>query len=72
MHADALKPGQKVVVVDDLLATGGTAAATCGLVRQLGATVESILFLIELRGLGGREKLAPVPIGTLLTYDVSE
>lgn len=72
LHADALAPGQRAVVVDDLLATGGTAAATLGLVRQLGATVEATLFLIELRGLGGREKLAPVPVEALLSYEVQE
>jgi adenine phosphoribosyltransferase len=72
LHADALRPGQSVVIVDDLLATGGTAAATVGLVRQLGATVVSILFLIELTGLGGRSKLSPVPVEALLTYEVQE
>ena len=70
LHADSLRPGQRVVVVDDLLATGGTAAATVGLVRQLGASVEALLFLIELQGLGGRAKLVPVPVEALLTYDV--
>ena len=72
IHTDALRPGQRTVVVDDLLATGGTAAATVQLVRQLGATVEALLFVVELRGLGGREKLAPVPTEALLVYDVSE
>ena len=72
LHADALRPGQRTVVVDDLLATGGTASATVGLVRQLGATVEALLFVIELEGLGGREKLRPVPVETLLTYQVQE
>lgn len=71
IHADALRPGQRTVVVDDLLATGGTAAATVQLVRQLGATVEALLFVIELRGLGGREKLAPVRTEALLAYDLS-
>ena len=72
LHADALRSGQKVVVVDDLLATGGTAAATVGLVRQLGADVRAVLVLIELQGLGGRAKLSPVPVETLLTYVVDE
>jgi adenine phosphoribosyltransferase len=72
LHADALTPGQRTVIVDDLLATGGTASATAGLVGQLGARVEAMLFLIELNGLGGRAKLAPVPVEALLTYDVAE
>jgi adenine phosphoribosyltransferase len=72
LHADALRKGQRALVVDDLLATGGTAAATAGLIRQLGAEVQAHLFLIELKGLGGREKLAPVPVEALLSYEVSE
>lgn len=72
LHADALRPGQRTVVVDDLLATGGTAAATVGLVRQLGASVEALLFVVELTGLGGRQKLHPVPVETLLSYEVEE
>ena len=67
LHADALQPGWKTVVVDDLLATGGTALATVQLVRQLKAEVSAVLFLIELLGLGGREKLAPVPCHALLS-----
>ncbi len=69
LHADALKPGWKVVVVDDLLATGGTAGATVGLVEQLGARVSAALFAVELRGLGGRDKLAPTPVEALMTLD---
>ncbi len=72
LHADSLRPGQRTVVVDDLLATGGTAAATVGLVRQLGASVEALLFVIELEGLGGRQKLHPVPVEALLSYEVKE
>ena len=66
LHADAMMPGQRAVVVDDLLATGGTAAATIGLVKQLGASVEALLFVIELTGLGGREKLAPLPVHAVM------
>jgi len=72
IHADALRAGQRTVVVDDLLATGGTAAATVQLVRQLGASVEALLFVIELRGLGGRTALEPVPVEALLAFDVTE
>jgi adenine phosphoribosyltransferase len=66
LHADSLRRGQKAVVVDDLLATGGTAVATVRLVAQLGAEVSAALFLIELLGLQGREQLAPVPVHALL------
>src|SRR5262245_31920672 len=72
LHADALHQGQRVVVVDDLLATGGTASATARLVEQLGAVVEKFVFLIELRGLGGRQALASYGTEALLTYDVAE
>jgi len=71
LHADALRPGQRTVVVDDLLATGGTARATTRLIGQLGARVEALLFVIELRGLGGRERLAPHPVHALIDYAVS-
>ena len=66
LHADALQRGWKTVVVDDLLATGGTALATVRLVEQLHAQVSAALFLIELDGLGGRRKLEPVPSHALL------
>ena len=66
LHADGLRPKQRAVVVDDLLATGGTALATVRLVRQLEAEVIAALFLIELIGLNGREKLAPVPVHALM------
>ena len=69
LHADALRPGWQVVVVDDLLATGGTAGATVGLVEQLGARVSAALFAIELRGLGGRERLAPTRVESLMAFD---
>ena len=58
MHNDAIEPGQRVLIVDDLLATGGTARATVDLVKQLGGKVVGIAFLIELVELGGRAKLA--------------
>ena len=72
LHADALKRGWEVVVVDDLLATGGTAGATIALVEQLGARVSAALFAIELVGLGGRQKLAPARVEALLQFDVKE
>jgi len=69
VHADALRPAQRVVVVDDLLATGGTALASARLVEQLQARVERLLFLIELTGLGGRERLAGYSVESLLQYE---
>jgi adenine phosphoribosyltransferase len=68
MHRDAIRPGQRVLVVDDLLATGGTVEATVRLVEQLGGVVVATAFLIELEGLGGRERLGDTPIISLLTY----
>jgi adenine phosphoribosyltransferase len=68
IHADALQPGERVLIIDDVLATGGTAAATVELVERLGATVAGIAVLIELRGLGGRERLANYPVTSLLQY----
>ena len=69
LHRDSLGAGQKVIVVDDLLATGGTAAATGRLVRRCGAEVVGYLFLVELVGLKGREALADAPVLSLVTYD---
>ncbi|HNW59473.1 MAG TPA: adenine phosphoribosyltransferase [bacterium] len=66
MHIDALRPGQRVLVVDDLLATGGTAAAAISLARQLGAEIVGCSFLIELDFLKGREHLAPVRVESLI------
>jgi adenine phosphoribosyltransferase len=68
LHADAFGAGQRVLIVDDLLATGGTASATVGLVRALGATVVGVQFLIELVALKGRERLAGEHIGVVLSY----
>jgi adenine phosphoribosyltransferase len=68
MHVDALKPGAKVLVVDDLLATGGTACAAGELVRGQGAQVVAYVFVIELDFLEGRKRLAPSPIVSLLHY----
>lgn len=68
IHADALRPNERVLVVDDLLATGGTASATRSLVERLGGTVLGALFLIELEALGGRKRLADVRVDALLRY----
>jgi adenine phosphoribosyltransferase len=68
MHIDALKPGARVLLVDDLLATGGTAAAAASLVRKLGAQILEIGFLIELKFLNGRGKLNGVPVRSLISY----
>jgi adenine phosphoribosyltransferase len=68
MHQDAIKPGQRVLVVDDLLATGGTAKATVDLVRQLGGEVEGVAFLIELLELNGRQRLAGEKVSAVLQY----
>ena len=69
IHKDAVKPGQKVVLVDDLIATGGTMEASCKLGEQLGGEVVKILFLMELAGLKGREKLAKYDVASVITYD---
>jgi adenine phosphoribosyltransferase len=68
MHTDALSHGSRVLVVDDLLATGGTAEATVGLVRKLGADVVECAFIIELEFLGGAARLAPVSTYSLIRY----
>lgn len=70
LHRDAIEPGQRVLVVDDLLATGGTVLATIKLVEQLGGTVIGLAFLIELLYLNGRQNLVdPPPIVSLIQYD---
>ncbi|OGX68406.1 MAG: adenine phosphoribosyltransferase [Paenibacillus sp. RIFOXYA1_FULL_44_5] len=69
MHKDAIKPGQKVWIADDLLATGGTIATCVNLVRKLGGEVAGAAFLIELADLAGREKLNGIEIFSLVTYE---
>ena len=69
MHEDAISPGQRVLVVDDLLATGGTMAATLRLVEQSGGVVVGVAFLIELAFLHGRAKLKDYPVTSLIVYD---
>jgi len=69
IHQDALQRGDRVVIVDDLLATGGTAIAAAKLVELLGATVHSLAFLVELGALGGRERLAGYDIFSLIRYE---
>ena len=68
VHTDAVKPGSRVLIVDDLLATGGTMAAACDLIKKLGAEIAGIAFLIELAALKGREKLEGHSIYTVVSY----
>ena len=68
MHTDALKPGARVLLVDDLLATGGTAGAAASLVKKLGANILEVVFLIELKFLDGRRQLKDFPVRSLVTY----
>jgi adenine phosphoribosyltransferase len=68
MHADAVLAGQRVLVVDDVLATGGTMKACCELVEQLGGTLAGVAVLIELTGLNGRAKLPKVPVHSVIQY----
>ncbi|MDO5155865.1 MAG: adenine phosphoribosyltransferase [Eubacteriales bacterium] len=69
MHKDAIRPGDKVVIVDDLIATGGTIEAIISMVESLGGEVVKIQFLMELAGLNGREKLKGYDVDSLLIYD---
>jgi adenine phosphoribosyltransferase len=69
IHRDAIAPHDRVLIIDDVLATGGTAAATCRLVEGLGGEVAGLAFVIELAALGGREQLVGRPIETLVSYE---
>ena len=69
MHKDSIKPGQKVAIVDDLIATGGTIEAAIKLVEELGGEVVKVVFLMELAGLKGREKLAGYDVASVIKYD---
>ncbi len=69
IHRDAICPGQKVLMFDDLLATGGTVDASCRMVEELGGDIVSCLFLIELAFLNGRQKIARHPVQSLLVYE---
>jgi adenine phosphoribosyltransferase len=68
IHRDAVGPGERVLIVDDLLATGGTAEATVNLVRQLGGEIVGLDFLVELKGLRGRDKLAGHQVHSTILY----
>ena len=68
VHTDAIKPGDNVLIADDLLATGGTMAAACELIEMLGGNIVGLAFLIELADLAGREKLKKYNIHTVMTY----
>ena len=68
MHKDSIQPGQKVVLVDDLIATGGTIEAAAKLIEQLGGEVVKIVFLLELAGLEGRKRLSEYEVETVVTY----
>lgn len=68
IHADAIPPGSRVLIVDDLLATGGTARGAIELVEKLGGVVEGVLFLIELTFLNGRDQLGDAPVVSILEY----
>ena len=69
IHKDAIKPGQKVVIIDDLIATGGTVEAAAKLIEQLGGEVVKIVFLMELAGLEGRKKLEKYDVASVIRYE---
>lgn len=69
MHKDSIKPGQKVVIIDDLVATGGTVEAAARMIERLGGEVVKILFVMELAGLKGRERLAKYDVASVICYE---
>ena len=69
LHADSIQPGQKVILVDDLIATGGTIAASAELIERMGGEVTKIIFLMELAGLEGRKKLEKYDVASVITYE---
>ena len=68
LHADAIASGQRVLIIDDLLATGGTAAASCALIESAGGVVIACAFVVELAGLGGRERIEDYRLHSLVTF----
>lgn len=69
IHKDAVEPGQKVVIIDDLIATGGTVEAAAKLIEKLGGEVVKMVFLMELKGLNGRDKLAKYDVASVISYE---
>lgn len=69
MHKDSVKPGQKVVIIDDLMATGGTVEAAAKMIERLGGKVVKMIFLMELAGLKGRDRLAEYDVASVIRYE---
>ena len=69
VHSDAIEKGDKVLMLDDLLATGGTMAAACKLIEKIGGQITAIMFLVELSGLNGREKLSEYKVESIISYE---
>ena len=69
MHEDAIRPGQRVLICDDVLATGGTMKACCDIVRKLGGEIVGVAVLIELIALRGKERITPIPVHSVLRYE---
>ena len=69
MHKDSVKPGQKVVIIDDLIATGGTVEAAAKMIEKLGGKVVKMIFLMELAGLKGRDRLAGYDVASVIRYE---